>query len=1049
MVWNVRAGQGEAETPGDPEEVGELIVDIWDDLAQRNNAHLRELFLTGDLVAGDLVAEGPQNAILGSWWRSQVLNVSPDRCSPVYDPDLDLDTRLVRAADPVLDRLASTIAGTWVCVCLTDDRARILAHRVGEASFGLHPGFCVAEHLVGTSAVALALVERRPARVSGAEHFADLYQPDACISVPVRDPLSGRIEGVFSLICRLAEANPSAEAMVGEAGRAIEHRLLEQASERERALLLAYRQAKHRMRIPAGGAQFPLDLKAGSGIEIERDIRLVLQEKAAELIAAGRPTVSEVSLPHGQTATLVCRKVQTHSAVAGLAVEVAFPFGPPRRLMTSAAAVAGHLNSQPQGADAGAPSAPGLFLPYGAPRPMPRPPASALDATRPASTPPASRQPAIGASLLAIGEQGIGRLAVAARRRLTLLYEASMHIGTTLDVTRTAEELAQAAVPELADVVTVDLAESVLRGEDSLHPTALLRPNALLRRAALHGIQEGLALYPVGHQISFLPSTPQARCLASGRAVLDADLHAAPGWQAQDPERVERLLAQGIHSLITVPLSTRDVMFGVASFYRSRQPEPYEDDDLALAEELAARAALCLDNAHRYTRERQLHHQALHDPLTDLANRTLLTARLQRGLARRLHDNTQDNTQLALLFCDLDDFKSVNDRFGHAAGDDLLRVTADRLTSCARTTDTVARISGDEFAVLLEGGCVDPESIGRRILETLRVPLVLAGTVHTIQASIGLVVVDPGTQATAESVLKQADSAMYAAKRRGKGTLVVYRPELCPASAEDALRTSLTHAVRGEDGGATLDVSYQPIIELHTGRTVGVEAALRWDDPSSRPAPHHRLIPTAQQTGLAPALEHILLDRACRDLGRYRSTGHPEVALHIPVSIIDAADAWFTTEVVSALTVHHLPPDALVLRVVGATHHTDQAALRALRGLAARGIRLAIICPSAEDLSFDPLLPLPVQIIVLDATATRQLTESLTDGRTPGEEENDGTLRTAFLATIRGLGISLLGTGITDAKQAATLAHSGCDLGQGNLFGGPAPLADIPGRYPA
>ncbi|ABD09764.1 hypothetical protein ThrDRAFT_01389 [Frankia casuarinae] len=1020
-------------------------MDIWDDLAQRNSAHLRERFLTGDLVA-----EGPQNAILGSWWRSQVLNVSPDRCSPVYDPDLDLDTRLVRAADPVLDRLASMIAGTWVCVCLTDDQARILAHRVGEASFGLHPGFCVAEHLVGTSAVALALVERRPARVSGAEHFADLYQPDACISAPVRDPLSGRIEGVFSLICRLAEANPSAEAMVGEAGRAIEHRLLEQASERERALLLAYRQAKHRMRIPAGGAQFPLDLDAGSGIEIKHDTRLVLQEKAAELIAAGRPTAIEVSLPHGQTATLVCREVRTHSAVAGLAVEVVLPFGPPRRLMTSAAAVAGHLNSQPRGADAGAPSAPGLFLPYAAlsaPRPTPRLPAGAPDATRPASTPvasayPASRQPAIGASLLAIGEQGIGRLAVAARRRLTLLYEASMHIGTTLDVTRTAEELAQAAVPELADVVTVDLSESVLRGEDSLRPTALLR------RAALHGIQEGLALYPAGHQISFLPSTPQARCLASGRAVLEADLHAAPGWQAQDPERVEQLLAQGIHSLITVPLCARDVMFGVASFCRSRQPEPYEDDDLALAEELAARAALCLDNAHRYTRERQLHHQALHDPLTDLANRTLLTARLQRGLARRLHDNTQDDTQLALLFCDLDDFKSVNDRFGHAAGDDLLRVTAGRLTSCARSTDTVARISGDEFAVLLEGGCVDPESIGRRILETLRVPLVLAGTVHTTQASIGLVVVDPGTQATAESVLKQADSAMYAAKRRGKGTLVVYRPELCPASAEDALRTSLTHAVRGEDGGGTLNVSYQPIIELHTGRTVGVEAALRWDDPSSRSVPHHRLTLTAQQTGLAPALEHILLDRACRDLGRYRSTGHPEVALHIPVSILDAADARFTTEVVNALTVHHLPPDALVLRVAGATHHTDQAALRALRGLAARGIRLAITYPDAEDLSFDPLLPLPVQIIVLDAAATRHLTESLTDGRTPGEEENDGTLRTAFLATIRGLGISLLGTGIADAKQAATLAHSGCGLGQGSLFGGPAPLADIPGRYP-
>ncbi|MFE6758121.1 SpoIIE family protein phosphatase [Streptomyces sp. NPDC057684] len=184
-----------------------------------------------------------------------------------------------------------------------------------------------------------------------------------------------------------------------------------------------------------------------------------------------------------------------------------------------------------------------------------------------------------------------------ARQRLKVLYDASLSIGTTLEVTRTAEELTEAAVPHFADFATVDLVEPVLRGED---PTGT---EQTLRRTAATGVREACPLYPTGELISFISTTPQFRGLSIGRAVLEADLRTATGWRAQDPGRAQRIIDSGLHSLITVPLSARGIVLGVASFWRSEMPEPFEGDDLALAEEVAARAAVCIDNARRYTRE--------------------------------------------------------------------------------------------------------------------------------------------------------------------------------------------------------------------------------------------------------------------------------------------------------------------------------------------------------------------------------------------------------------------------------------------------------------
>ncbi|MFB0632812.1 SpoIIE family protein phosphatase [Streptomyces sp. AB3(2024)] len=186
-----------------------------------------------------------------------------------------------------------------------------------------------------------------------------------------------------------------------------------------------------------------------------------------------------------------------------------------------------------------------------------------------------------------------------ARRRLKLLYDAGVDIGTTLDVVRTAEELAAVAVPRFADYVTVDLADSVLDGDEP-------GPGADMRRTAVSGIRSDHPLYPRGRLIDFLPSTPQARGYGTGEAELVPDLSDAPGWQAQDPPRAREIIDFGIHSLIAAPLTARGVVLGVVNFWRSQKPEPFDDDELSLAEELVARAAVSMDNARRYTREHAL-----------------------------------------------------------------------------------------------------------------------------------------------------------------------------------------------------------------------------------------------------------------------------------------------------------------------------------------------------------------------------------------------------------------------------------------------------------
>ncbi|MGX1565784.1 SpoIIE family protein phosphatase [Streptomyces sp. NPDC055506] len=593
-------------------------------------ARPRERFLQGESVE-----TGVRTSILNSWQRCRSLGLSADESDLPYTEDFDPGGRIVRAAVPVLDRLQSTFSGSKVNISVADANGTVLLRRFGDPAMARDlpdiqrvPGFVFAEQVAGTNGIGLALAERQLIRVHGAEHFAERAQQSACVALPVRDPLSGRIEGVLCFGYPRGFDRPALAAAVRRAAEVIEQRLLGQSSAHERALLRAYL---------ATGAETALGLRGGlaTGVPVHefhpRD-QAILKEKAAELISRAQRAAIDVTLPDGRRVTLVSRPVTSASGVQGVAIEAVPHDSPvsgslllphqvdelpglaavpaaPLAARPSITLPSGHLAAVPGpvlAADGGGGAAgPGEVVTADGERgtaglgetatAAPGGPVAA-DGGRDAVD-DGTEAPFPARGLVMLGEPHVGAYALAARRRLELLSEASARIGTTLDVRRTAEELAETAVPRLADFVTIDLPDAVLRGEESADPLADLR------RTVLHGVREGLPFTPPGKRIDFGPTSPQLRCLNSGEAVLEPDLKAAAGWLAQDPEHTARLLAH-VHSLIAVPLLARGVLLGIASFYRAGSS--FGDDDCSLAQELATRAALSIDNARRYTHERTM-----------------------------------------------------------------------------------------------------------------------------------------------------------------------------------------------------------------------------------------------------------------------------------------------------------------------------------------------------------------------------------------------------------------------------------------------------------
>ncbi|MEV4514043.1 EAL domain-containing protein [Dactylosporangium sp. NPDC049525] len=420
----------------------------------------------------------------------------------------------------------------------------------------------------------------------------------------------------------------------------------------------------------------------------------------------------------------------------------------------------------------------------------------------------------------------------------------------------------------------------------------------------------------------------------------------------------------------------------------------------------------------------RLSHQAFHDGLTGLSNRVLFQDRLDHALA--LHH--RDQRPLAVLFLDLDDFKAVNDRYGHHAGDRLLRLVADRLRGAVREGDTIARVGGDEFAVLLEGGG-DPGAPAERIMAALREPFDLDGATVTVAASVGLV--EAGTHGpvhTADMLLRRADAAMYAGKRQGKGTLVRYRVDLPDGTGSSDLAEMLADTLRD---GRGLDVHYQPIVRLNDGTVVAVEALARWTHPSLGPVSADMFIATAEEIGLIRLVDDFVLDRACRDAAAFRGPW-ASIAVHVNTSAARLGRPEHEETVRAAVLRHGLAPHRLLLELTETAPLPDlSAAAGAVRRLGRFGVRFALDDFGTGYNALAQLHAIAVDEVKLDRSFT------LADG---GRSE---AICRSIVSICAGMGVTVVAEGIETDRQAATMAALGCRYGQGHRYGLAGPLHEV------
>jgi diguanylate cyclase len=422
----------------------------------------------------------------------------------------------------------------------------------------------------------------------------------------------------------------------------------------------------------------------------------------------------------------------------------------------------------------------------------------------------------------------------------------------------------------------------------------------------------------------------------------------------------------------------------------------------------------------------QLQHQAFHDALTNLANRALFTDRVRHALAR----TRRSQGSVAVLFVDLDDFKVVNDSLGHAAGDRLLREVAGRLLGCLRESDTVGRLGGDEFGILVEDAeAASVRVLAERVIATLGAPFAMVGGQVTIRASVG-VAFDEALTLDDVQLLRNADIAMYAAKSRGKGTYEVFQPEMLQSVRD---RNEVTTALRGAIERGELVIHYQPILELRSGRIAGAEALVRWPRPGHGLVPPAEFVPIAEETGLIVEIDRFVLHAACRQAAAWNARFGP-LLLHVNLSASHLQRSDLVVNVATALRNSGLDPACLTLELTESIlmHDVEVAVVR-LGELRRLGVHLAIDDFGTGYSSLAYLRQMPIDAVKID--------KSFIDGVTGGPEESAVTRAIMALATT--LRLNTVAEGVEREEQAAVLIDLGCRWAQGYHFSRPVPAADL------
>lgn len=435
---------------------------------------------------------------------------------------------------------------------------------------------------------------------------------------------------------------------------------------------------------------------------------------------------------------------------------------------------------------------------------------------------------------------------------------------------------------------------------------------------------------------------------------------------------------------------------------------------------VGALVATLSDTTNRRELEAQLRRQAFQDDLTGLANRALFNDRLQNALHRAAR---HEGIGVTVMFIDLDDFKAVNDGLGHAAGDELLRNVADRINICVRVGDTVARLGGDEFAVLLEDVSTMEEASGvaQRVLEMLMLPVRVLDDDIAVPASIGLAPRSRGS--SADSLLRDADIAMYSAKANGKGRIEIFDETLRSAAQRRLhLRIDLPRALAGNQ----LRVAYQPLYRIAEGDLTGFEALLRWDHPELGAITPGEFIPVAESSGFILELGRFVLAEACAQAAAWNRDSPTALTMNVNVSGVQLTHGNFTKVVLDTLAETRLDPRLLTLELTESVlidHERVHDVLEVLRDLGV-GIALDDFGTGYSSLSY--LHGFPISSVKIDREFISQLSDA-----------SSAHLVRSVVDMAEALGLKTVAEGVETDEQLAMLSGLGCDVAQGFYLGRP------------
>ncbi len=597
---------------------------------------------------------------------------------------------------------------------------------------------------------------------------------------------------------------------------------------------------------------------------------------------------------------------------------------------------------------------------------------------------------------------------------LTFLWQVSRRLrdraGDLQSVIAMTADLAQTLDPQLAgDRIALHVAQAV--GADD---------SALSYWDREHDRVVTLGYYPSERRSTLAPDYALDDYPAT-RSVLEGQhpIVIRAGDRSAEPTELAYLASIAQRSMIMVPLVAAGRTIGLLELTSGRT-DIFDPRRVELATMLASEAALGLENARLYD---ELRHQAFHDGLTGLANRVLFQDRVEHAVAR---SEGRSGARIAVLFIDLDDFKSLNDRYGHARGDEVLMQVGRRLLDCLRPGDTAARLGGDEFAVLLEDVPDEPAAtdVAARLLGSLSEPLDSTETGRGLTASIGIAL--SGTDDTAADLLRNADVAMYAAKAAGRGHAELFRPNLRQAAEA---RSELAALLKGATERNELRLEYQPIVELDSGVVVGVEALVRWRSPGRPLRMPADFIGLAEETGDIVAIGRWVLEAACRQMRDWQiRLDRPDLAVSVNLSARQFQDADLLGYVRDVLAETGLQPSTLILEITESVlmQHTG-ATLSRLGDLRALGARLAIDDFGTGYSSLSYLERFPVDILKIDRSFIAGLTAA---GDHP-------VLASAIVELGRALDLEVIAEGIEVQEQADWLASRGCRLGQGYLLARP------------